>query len=38
VLPFAVLPVAAWLPLAVVVYIAAGNLCMLAQQALIRVH
>jgi YidC/Oxa1 family membrane protein insertase len=38
VLPFAVIPVAAWLPLAVVVYIAAGNLFMLVQQALIRVH
>ena len=34
VLPFAVLPVALWLPLAVVVYLAAGNLCTLAQQAL----
>jgi YidC/Oxa1 family membrane protein insertase len=33
-LPFAVLPVALWLPLAVVVYLAAGNLCSLAQQAL----
>jgi YidC/Oxa1 family membrane protein insertase len=38
VLPFAVIPVAAWLPLAVVVYIGAGNLFMLVQQALIRVH
>jgi YidC/Oxa1 family membrane protein insertase len=34
VLPFAVVPVALWLPLAVVVYLAAGNLCTLAQQAL----
>jgi YidC/Oxa1 family membrane protein insertase len=33
-LPFAVVPVALWLPLAVVVYLAAGNLCTLAQQAL----
>jgi YidC/Oxa1 family membrane protein insertase len=33
-LPFAVVPVALWLPLAMVVYLAAGNLCTLVQQAL----
>jgi YidC/Oxa1 family membrane protein insertase len=37
-LPFTVVPVALWLPLAVVVYLAAGNLCTLAQQALLRVR
>ena len=38
VLPFATIPVAAWLPLAVVVYLAAGNLFTVVQQALLRVH
>jgi membrane protein insertase Oxa1/YidC/SpoIIIJ len=38
VLPFAVIPVAAWLPLAVVVYLAAGNLFTVVQQAVTRVH
>ena len=37
-LPFAAIPVAAWLPLAVVVYLAAGNLFTVIQQALLRVH
>jgi YidC/Oxa1 family membrane protein insertase len=37
-LPFATIPVAAWLPLAVVVYLAAGNLFTVVQQALLRVH
>jgi YidC/Oxa1 family membrane protein insertase len=37
-LPFAVLPIAAWLPLAVVVYLAAGNLCTALQQAVTRLH
>ena len=31
-LPFAVIPIAAWLPLAVVVYLAAGNLFTVVQQ------
>jgi YidC/Oxa1 family membrane protein insertase len=38
VLPFAVIPLAAWLPLAVVVYLAAGNLFTVLQQAITRVH
>ncbi|HEX8927524.1 MAG TPA: membrane protein insertase YidC [Actinomycetota bacterium] len=38
VLPFATIPVAAWLPLAVVVYLAAGNLFTVVQQVLLRVH
>jgi YidC/Oxa1 family membrane protein insertase len=38
VLPFAVIPMAAWLPLAVVVYLAAGNLFTVVQQAITRVH
>jgi YidC/Oxa1 family membrane protein insertase len=38
VLPFAVIPMAAWLPLAVVVYLAAGNLFTVAQQAIARLH
>jgi YidC/Oxa1 family membrane protein insertase len=38
VLPFAVIPLAAWLPLAVVVYLAAGNLFTVLQQAIIRAH
>ena len=38
VLPFAVIPMAAWLPLAVVVYLAAGNLFTVLQQAIARVH
>jgi YidC/Oxa1 family membrane protein insertase len=37
-LPFAVIPVALWLPLAVVVYMAAGNLFTVVQQAIARVH
>jgi YidC/Oxa1 family membrane protein insertase len=37
-LPFAMIPVAAWLPLAVVVYVAAGNLFTVVQQAILRVH
>jgi YidC/Oxa1 family membrane protein insertase len=37
-LPFAAIPIAAWLPLAVVVYLAAGNLFTVVQQALLRVH
>jgi YidC/Oxa1 family membrane protein insertase len=37
-LPFATIPVAAWLPLAVVVYLAAGNLFTVVQQALLRLH
>jgi len=37
-LPFTIVPVALWLPLAVVVHLAAGNLCTLAQQALPRVR
>jgi YidC/Oxa1 family membrane protein insertase len=37
-LPFAMIPIAAWLPLAVVVYVAAGNLFTVVQQALLRVH
>jgi membrane protein insertase Oxa1/YidC/SpoIIIJ len=37
-LPFSVVPVALWLPLAVVVYLAAGNLCALIQQALLPVR
>jgi YidC/Oxa1 family membrane protein insertase len=37
-LPFAVIPVAAWLPLAVVVYMAAGNLFTVVQQAIARAH
>jgi YidC/Oxa1 family membrane protein insertase len=37
-LPFAVIPVAAWLPLAVVVYMAAGNLFTVVQQVIARVH
>jgi YidC/Oxa1 family membrane protein insertase len=38
VFPFAVIPVAAWLPLAVVVYMATGNLFTVVQQAIVRVH
>jgi YidC/Oxa1 family membrane protein insertase len=38
VLPFAVIPVAAWLPLAVVVYMATGNLFTVVQQAIARIH
>ena len=38
VLPFAVIPVALWLPLAVVVYLSAGNLFTVLQQAITRVH
>jgi YidC/Oxa1 family membrane protein insertase len=38
VLPFAVIPLAAWLPLAVVVYLAAGNLFTVLQQAITRAH
>jgi len=38
VLPFAVIPLAAWLPLAVVVYLASGNLFTVLQQAITRVH
>jgi YidC/Oxa1 family membrane protein insertase len=37
-LPFATIPVAAWLPLAVVVYLAAGNLFTVVQQALLGLH
>jgi YidC/Oxa1 family membrane protein insertase len=37
-LPFTVVPVALWLPLAVVVYLAASNLCALAQQVLLPVY
>lgn len=37
-LPFSVVPVALWLPLAVVVYLAASNLCALVQQALLPVR
>ena len=37
-LPFAVIPVALWLPLAVVVYMAAGNLFTVLQQVITRVH
>jgi len=37
-LPFAVIPMAAWLPLAVVVYLAAGNLFTVVQQAIARAH
>jgi YidC/Oxa1 family membrane protein insertase len=37
-LPFAIVPFAAWLPLAVVVYLAAGNLFTVVQQAILRVH
>ncbi len=37
-LPFTIVPVAVWLPLAVVVYLVAGNLCALAQQALLPVR
>jgi len=37
-LPFAVIPVALWLPLAVVVYMAAGNLFTVLQQVITRVN
>jgi YidC/Oxa1 family membrane protein insertase len=37
-LPFVVIPVAIWLPLAVVVYMAAGNLFTVVQQAIARIH
>jgi YidC/Oxa1 family membrane protein insertase len=37
-LPFVVVPVAIWLPLAVVVYMAAGNLFTVVQQAIARIH
>jgi YidC/Oxa1 family membrane protein insertase len=37
-LPFTVVPVALWLPLAVVVYLAVGNLCTLVQQTLLPVR
>jgi YidC/Oxa1 family membrane protein insertase len=37
-MPFAIVPFAAWLPLAVVVYLAAGNLFTVLQQAILRVH
>jgi membrane protein insertase Oxa1/YidC/SpoIIIJ len=33
-----VIPVAIWLPLAVVVYMAAGNLFTVVQQAIARIH
>lgn len=38
VLPFAVIPVALWLPLAVVVYLSVGNLFTVVQQVITRVH